>query len=318
MHSDLLPALSPPDTVMSRSVNLREKVYAFTKFILRACRKVDYLSLSGGLCTPDAAFSYGTACQPKRLMCVNPHSFVGAFSAPMFNKVKELHLVDTSLAVEDGDQISKMQNLRHFIWSSPKEHTDPAEETTRIHRLVLQSLNGQIPPGMLNQVAQVNEEYGRMLPPTLASKLSTRAKLLERITLLTSAGRCVAFVRSIQPLEEMSMDLDEDGASTDSGVIMDLPTKEKAQPRTPSPQEEASQEKSKAIKVRTRSIERGTIDEWQALQEEVSTFSYRWDDYQPSKFSSQSFLEGDEGEESWQADGRKALRTFHERWLASI
>ncbi|KDN49593.1 hypothetical protein K437DRAFT_255271 [Tilletiaria anomala UBC 951] len=327
LDSDLLSALAPPESVMCRSVNLRDKVYTYTKFILRSCRKVDNLALSGGLCVPDAAFAYGTACQPKRLTCVNPHSFVGAFSAPIFNKVIELHLIDTSLAVEDGDEISKMQNLRHFIWSSPKDTSDPAQETGRIHRLVLQSLNGELPAHLMNNPFTFGSGMPDMpLSPNVANKLSTRAKNLERISLLTSQGRCVAFVRNMQPLSEMRMDLEDDGASTDSGIFLaTVPASKKAQERKHDPSvtldsraaAATSSTKVKWILVRTCSLEPEMIEEWQALQEEVCSVRYRWDDYKPSRVT-HGLLEGCNDGGNSAANGRKALRTFHTRWLAFL
>ncbi len=323
LHSDLLAALAPPESVMCRSVNLREQVYVYTKFILRTCRKVENLALSGGLCIPDAAFSYGTACQPKRLTCVNPHSFVGAFSAPIFNKVVELHLIDTSLAIEDGDQISKMQSLRHFIWSSPKEDSDPAQEAARIHRMVLQSLNGELPPNMTAPYIGMNDTHFSLpLPPNIADKLSTRAKLLERITLATSQGRCVDFRRSILPLHEMQLDESEDDAdSMDSGIFLSTysgASKKKGPAAAESSAARAQAElaRDKSIRVRAWALEPNTIDEWQALREEVCSVSFKWGEVRARQKTAREEAEG--ADDGWLADGRKALRVFHQRWLASL
>ena len=67
MHarSDLLPILSvPTPTDSPYLVSQRGHVYSDTRLVLRACRRVEDVALSGSLVSADVVHSYGTACQP--------------------------------------------------------------------------------------------------------------------------------------------------------------------------------------------------------------------------------------------------------------
>ena len=290
---------------------------------------------------------------------MNPYSFVGAFSAPIFNKVSSAELIDTSLAVEDGDQISKMQSLQHFIWTSPKDHSDPSLETGRLHRLVLQSLNGEVPSHMLgvpfehngHPAFSANTNGGNSghlttaaataaaaaeinLSPNAALKLSTRAKKLKKITLHTSHDRCLAFVKSVDPIKEMAV---EQPSASGSGKESKASAtrSDTATARTVLGQE--ATDTSKSIQVTTHALPRLIIDEWQALQEEVCSGSYRWDDYDrlysskpapnnPVDLANLPAFPADLAAETVdsaeleppKSDGKYALRLFHTRWLASL
>jgi hypothetical protein len=109
LNSDLIPALAPPNT-SATSEALQNKVQSLSRNILRACRRLQHLALDGGFITPQAATGFGTACKPKTLLCVNPHSFLGHFSAPIFRTtVRRLEVVDQTLACEEVDEIRLMQ-----------------------------------------------------------------------------------------------------------------------------------------------------------------------------------------------------------------
>ena len=76
-RSDLLTILALP--TIGDSLYLatqRENVYNDTRIILRACRRLDDVALSGSLIATDVVHSYGTACQPTIITSINPHSFI--------------------------------------------------------------------------------------------------------------------------------------------------------------------------------------------------------------------------------------------------
>ena len=109
LSSDLIPALAPPNASATTEA-LQSKVQSLSRAILRACRRLQHLALDGGFITPQAATGLGTACKPKTLLCVNPHSFLGHYSAPIFRTtVRRLEVVDQTLACEEVDEIRLMQ-----------------------------------------------------------------------------------------------------------------------------------------------------------------------------------------------------------------
>lgn len=108
LNSDLIAALAPPNA-NANSEALQNKVQSLARNILRSCRRLQHLALDGGFITPQAANGFGTACKPKTLLCVNPHSFLGHFSAPIFRTVQRLEVVDQCLAVEEVDSVRLMQ-----------------------------------------------------------------------------------------------------------------------------------------------------------------------------------------------------------------
>jgi hypothetical protein len=109
LNSDLITALAPPNA-SANSEALQNKVQSLARNVLRSCRRLQHLALDGGFITPQAAAGFGTACKPKTLLCVNPHSFLGHFSAPIFRTtVRRLEIVDQTLACEEVDEIRLMQ-----------------------------------------------------------------------------------------------------------------------------------------------------------------------------------------------------------------
>ncbi|WFD20995.1 hypothetical protein MCAP1_003250 [Malassezia caprae] len=132
-RSDLLALLSLPapgdsDYVQQR----REQVYVQTRAVLRACRRLDDVALSGSLVAADLVHSYGTACQPRRLTSINPHSFISGFDAPIFRRVHTLALCDVNLSVSEARAIRQMPALQTFYLTTPKDYGDPAKDAAMV------------------------------------------------------------------------------------------------------------------------------------------------------------------------------------------
>ncbi|SJX65032.1 uncharacterized protein SRS1_15858 [Sporisorium reilianum f. sp. reilianum] len=135
--TDLITALSPPAYNEAAYItDMRERVHTSVRTILRLCRKLQDVALAGELLSLHAAHTYGSACQPVRLTSVNPHSFVGGFSAPIFRKVRVLRIVDTNLAFEEADEIRTLAELEWLIWSAPKDYGDITRDSNVLRRLL--------------------------------------------------------------------------------------------------------------------------------------------------------------------------------------
>lgn len=171
-NSDLITALSPPSYNEAGYItDMREHVHVSVRTILRCCRKLQDVALSGELLSLHAAHTYGTACQPVRLTSVNPHSFVGGFSAPIFRKVRVLRIVDTNLAFEEADEIRTLAELEWLIWSAPKDYGDITRDSNVLRRLLQRprrhytDLEAPPPPG----VAGPDTETQDTVPPEAAA-----------------------------------------------------------------------------------------------------------------------------------------------------
>jgi hypothetical protein len=103
--SDLVPALSPAAAGRSPAAI---RAHTRVRSILRSCRKLRHLALDGGFVSQEAARAFGTACKPETLFAINPQSYVGGFSAPMFARCRRLHMCDGSLTHEEIDEIRAM------------------------------------------------------------------------------------------------------------------------------------------------------------------------------------------------------------------
>lgn len=135
--SDLITALSPPVYNEAQYItDMRDEVHTSVRTILRACRKLYDVALAGELLSLYSAHTYGSACQPVRLTSVNPHSFVGGFSAPIFRKVKILRIIDTNLAFEEADEIRTLAELEWLIWTAPKDYGDITRDSNVLRRLL--------------------------------------------------------------------------------------------------------------------------------------------------------------------------------------
>ncbi|CAO1634153.1 unnamed protein product [Jaminaea pallidilutea] len=135
LHSDFLTALKPPADgihALPQSGNLTATIRA----ILRACRSLQHLALDGCLCTLKASTLFGSNCQPISVMSINPYSFLGGFSAPMFRKVRRLELCDTSLASGEVEHVRTLPDLCHFVWTSPRDWSEPRRDIVALLRIV--------------------------------------------------------------------------------------------------------------------------------------------------------------------------------------
>ncbi|WFD32581.1 Bud site selection protein bud4 [Malassezia sp. CBS 17886] len=146
--SDLITILSTPDAGDSIYLeDVRHRAYANTRHVLRACRGLQDVALNGSLVSAEAVHSYGTACQPRRVTSINPHSFISAFDAPIFRRVEELVVCDINLSQSEADAILRMPGawrwrpsdetaLRHFAYTIPKDYGDMRRDVRVLRTLV--------------------------------------------------------------------------------------------------------------------------------------------------------------------------------------
>ncbi|KAE8229207.1 hypothetical protein CF326_g5828 [Tilletia indica] len=119
LNSDLLRALAPDDVQLHHERSAWSLVLRRTHNILRSCRNIQNLALSGKLISVDHAKSYGKACAPREVWGINPYSFVCAYTADILEKTEIFQLYDLTLAQEECSSIVQMRKLRHFIWTTP-------------------------------------------------------------------------------------------------------------------------------------------------------------------------------------------------------
>ncbi|PWN34347.1 uncharacterized protein FA14DRAFT_161769 [Meira miltonrushii] len=134
--SDLITVLAPPTSDVAFEQR-QKRVQAIAREILRSCRRLRHLALDGGFVTPQSATGFGTASKPQTLLCINPHSFLGNFSAPIFRStIQRLEVVDTTLAVEEIDEIRQMNGLRKFFWTNPRAKADVTRDVSVLLRIL--------------------------------------------------------------------------------------------------------------------------------------------------------------------------------------
>ncbi|KAL9938082.1 hypothetical protein V8E36_002705 [Tilletia maclaganii] len=119
LSSDLLRALAPDDVQLHHERSACTLVLRRTHNILRSCRNIQSLALSGKLISIDHAKSYGKACNPREVWAVNPYSFVTHYEAPILERTETFQLFDLTLAQEECSTIIKMPKLQHFVWTTP-------------------------------------------------------------------------------------------------------------------------------------------------------------------------------------------------------
>lgn len=108
VESDFILALKPPAEGITAVPTQSNQPLSDIRQILRSCRSLRHAALDGCLCTLKAANSFGSNCQPLSLVSINPYSFLGGFSSPMFRKVRRLEMCDTSLASEEVEQVRSL------------------------------------------------------------------------------------------------------------------------------------------------------------------------------------------------------------------
>ncbi|PWN22751.1 hypothetical protein BCV69DRAFT_280358 [Microstroma glucosiphilum] len=140
LESDFITTLKPADGINSLPSHLNEPL-THIRQILRACRAIRHVALDGCLCSAKAASSFGSNCQPLSLVSINPYSFLGGFSAPMFRKLRRLEMCDTSMASEEVEQIRNLQDLCHFVWTSPRDYSDSKRDISSLFRIITPSVS---------------------------------------------------------------------------------------------------------------------------------------------------------------------------------
>lgn len=136
-RSDLLSILSLPMPGDSDYLSTqRTHVYSDTRIILRACRRLEDVALSGSLVAAEIVHSYGTACQPRIVTSINPHSFISGFDAPIFRRVHTLCVCDINLSFSEADAIRRMPALRSFTYMAPKDYGDLQQDVYALRKIV--------------------------------------------------------------------------------------------------------------------------------------------------------------------------------------
>lgn len=218
--SDLITALSPPVYNEAQYItDMRDEVHTSVRTILRACRKLHDVALAGELLSLYSAHTYGSACQPVRLTSVNPHSFVGGFSAPIFRKVKVLRIIDTNLAFEEADEIRTLSDLEWLIWTAPKDYGDITRDSNVLRRLLQRPKKHFLPPPQESEsqepvpepsspsangttaVSMIDELWTDLssleLSEGLAPARPSKNDRFRRLTIQTAHNRCEEFKRML-------------------------------------------------------------------------------------------------------------------------
>lgn len=220
-ESDMVSALTPPShTEAAYVTSMRTQAHEDVRTILRACRRLAHLALAGQLLTTRPALSYGSACQPTHLTSINPHSFLGAFSAPLFRKVTHLHIVDTTLAFEEADEIRSLAHLTHLTWSALKDYGDIHRDTNVLTRLLQRPQRHYSHPQA--QAEQEHEHERDALPVAAAVDALASLQLTERLaparpskndkfrrlTIETARARCDEYRRLLADSFPVALDRD--------------------------------------------------------------------------------------------------------------
>lgn len=127
IESDFVLALKPPSDSIADVPPQLSQPLSDIRQILRSCRSLRHAALDGCLCTLKASNSFGSNCQPVSLVSINPYSFLGGFSTPMFRKVRRLEMCDTSLASEEVEQVRSLPGECCQRWTF-SQHIDSCRE----------------------------------------------------------------------------------------------------------------------------------------------------------------------------------------------
>ncbi|KAK0552040.1 hypothetical protein OC845_001899 [Tilletia horrida] len=133
LQSDLLRALAPDDVQAQHERQACRNVLQRTHHILRSCRNIQNLALSGKLLSIDPAQSYGKACTPKEVWSINPYAYLSSYLAPILEKTEIFRLFDLTLAQEECANIVKMPKLRHFMWTTPSSSSTSSFASAHPH-----------------------------------------------------------------------------------------------------------------------------------------------------------------------------------------
>ncbi|WFD44244.1 hypothetical protein MPSI1_002910 [Malassezia psittaci] len=179
-RSDLLSILSAPLPGDSGYIEeLREEVYMQTRFVLRSCRRLQDVALSGSLVSSNVVHSYGTACQPISLTSVNPHSFVSGFDAPIFRKVTSLVICDINLSITEADAINRLPMLQYLHYTSPKDYGEIQRDIWILRKVLGLEIKQMDPVSLLTP--SVNEKPARLQSFTYRSVEQKSARVLNAL-----------------------------------------------------------------------------------------------------------------------------------------
>lgn len=206
LDSDFITALKPPPDGINSLPKQISLPITHIKSILRACRSLRHLALDGCLCTLKASDLFGSNCQPISVTSINPYSFLGGFSAPMFRKVQRLELCDTSLASEEVEQVRALPELRRFIWTSPRDYSDAKRDVAALFRIISPTIRTTSPL----QLAVSGDQENNALPVK-----PYRHRFLIDVTVRTAQNRSAELGAHLK-LAVRERDLDE-AISRDAG-----------------------------------------------------------------------------------------------------
>ena len=295
-RSDLLTILALP--TIGDSLYLatqREHVYNDTRIILRACRRLDDVALSGSLIATDVVHSYGTACQPTIITSINPHSFISGFDAPIFRRVHTLTVCDINLSFSEAMAIRRMPSLRTLCFTSPKDYGDPQIDANVLQKILV---------------------YDDPLESLATLRLDDAAALHMMIRALPHRAKQVAdALRASLADNERANDLnaqhtsDQEHNALHPDTILDDEDEEVRQQllhqrlrQQPLPLQPRHQPCRAAVHVDTRTLPSTFVDAWDALRDLVFNAQ---EDY------SRMALEDDVG--TW-VDPSHALELLYEEW----
>ncbi|PWN27514.1 hypothetical protein BDZ90DRAFT_232484 [Jaminaea rosea] len=220
LSSDFITTLKPPsDGINSLPATIAQPI-THIKAILRACRSLRHLALDGCLCTLKASTLFGSNCQPLSVTSINPYSFLGGFSAPMFKKVRRLELCDTSLASDEVEQVRTLPELGEFVWTSPREYGDAKRDVTALWRIVAPG-SGQFsrPSTTLQAAVEAGGEEGEQRGEGSSSPLPVKPhapRHLRSVTIRSGQTRCAQLATALKlAIADPALQHHQHHASTD-------------------------------------------------------------------------------------------------------
>lgn len=299
LSSDFITTLKPPSDGINSLPSAIAQPITHIKAILRACRSLRHLALDGCLCTLKASTLFGSNCQPLSLTSINPYSFLGGFSAPMFKRLRRLELCDTSLASDEVEQVRTLPDLCHFVWTSPREYSDAKRDVTALFRIVAptsaQGSGATSRPATTLQAAIEAGEHDdeQQQAGTASSRLPIKPpapRPLRSVTIRSGQTRCAQLATAIKlALQDPSLNAHHRHATTDelasslSASLASLSLRGGGQ-QTPAPYVDSSahttaiEHPGTGVQMCTARIEDGDdddgeegtaslIDEWEALRD---------------------------------------------------
>ncbi|CAO1615606.1 unnamed protein product [Sympodiomycopsis kandeliae] len=199
IESDFILALKPPaEGITSVPSHINQPLNDIRQ-ILRSCRSLRHVALDGCLCTFKASNSFGSNCQPLSLVSINPYSFLGGFSTPMFRKLRRLEMCDTSLASEEVEQVRTLPDLCHFTWTSPREYSDAKRDVMSLLRILTPRVAPsrlQLSIGGMSRFSDTASDFN--LEPIPVKTQPNQHRHLKSITIRTGQTRSAELAASLK------------------------------------------------------------------------------------------------------------------------